>query len=46
MYYGKIPVLFTKSTGENPGVAAAVAIVVSVLVGLVMHVISRNRNYA
>ncbi|MEZ4647262.1 MAG: sodium:solute symporter [Candidatus Eisenbacteria bacterium] len=33
MYYGKIAVPGTLATGENPGVAAAVAILVSVLVG-------------
>jgi sodium/pantothenate symporter len=37
IYYGKIPVPFTLATGENPGVAAAVAIVVSVLVGGMLY---------
>lgn len=31
MYYGMLPVPFTKATGENPGVAAAVAIVLSLI---------------
>ena len=34
MYYGQLPVPFTSADGENPGVAAAVAIVMSVIVGL------------
>jgi sodium/pantothenate symporter len=33
MYYGKVGVPATSATGENPGVAAAVAICASVLVG-------------
>ena len=33
MYYGKLAVPGTSATGENPGVAAAVAILASVLVG-------------
>lgn len=31
MYYGQLPVPFTNATGENPGVAAATAIVLSVI---------------
>ena len=31
MYYGMLPVPFTKATGENPGVAAAVAIIFSLV---------------
>lgn len=31
MYYAMLPIPFSKATGENPGVAAAVAIVLSVL---------------
>ncbi|KAA0259732.1 MAG: sodium:solute symporter [Chlorobiota bacterium] len=37
MYYGKLTVPFTVATGENPGVAAAVAIMISVVVGFVIH---------
>ncbi|MEX2477001.1 MAG: hypothetical protein WD357_01100 [Gracilimonas sp.] len=33
MYYAMLPVPFTKATGENPGVAAAVAIIFGVIVG-------------
>lgn len=44
MYYGKIAVPFTKSTGENPGVAAAVAIVLSVLVGWIIYQIARKKS--
>jgi sodium/pantothenate symporter len=36
MYYGKLPVPFTQSTGENPGVAAAVAISASLLCGFLV----------
>jgi sodium/pantothenate symporter len=35
MYYGKLPVPLTSATGENPGVAAAVALCISVLTGWV-----------
>jgi len=37
MYFGKIGVPFTVSTGENPGVAAAVAIFLSFTVGVIIH---------
>ncbi|AXJ00015.1 sodium/pantothenate symporter [Cyclonatronum proteinivorum] len=37
IYYGQIAIPFTKATGENPGVAAAVAIVCSVLAGAVVY---------
>ncbi len=33
MYYGQLPVPFTQATGENPGVAAAVAIVAAMITG-------------
>jgi len=33
MYYGKIHVPFTQATGENPGVAAAMAIIASLCIG-------------
>lgn len=33
LYYGKISIPFTKSSGENPGVAACVAIITSLIVG-------------
>ena len=46
MYYGKLPVMFTQSTGENPGVAAAVAISCSVVVGLVLHFLRRQPENA
>ena len=36
MYYGKLPVPGTAATGENPGVAAAVAILASLAVGAVV----------
>lgn len=43
MYYGKLGVPFTIATGENPGVAAAVAIMASVLVGGAIVFFDRNR---
>lgn len=33
MYYGQLPLPFTAATGENPGVAAATAIVAALIVG-------------
>ena len=33
LYYGKISIPFTKSSGENPGVAACVAIITSLIIG-------------
>ncbi|MFC1852321.1 sodium/pantothenate symporter [candidate division CSSED10-310 bacterium] len=42
MYYGKLPVPLTKATGENPGVAAAVAIMSSVLIGWLVLVLKRK----
>jgi Na+/pantothenate symporter len=45
MYYGKIGVPGTLATGENPGVAAAVAILASLLVaGFVALVAGRGRD--
>lgn len=35
MYYGKLGVPFTQASGENPGVAACIAILVSLLVGFI-----------
>lgn len=43
MYYGTIPVPGTAATGENPGVAAAMAIVASLLVGAIAHATGRRR---
>lgn len=37
MYYGQLPLPFTLATGENPGVAAATAIVASLLVGVTVQ---------
>lgn len=42
MYYGKISVPFTLATGENPGVAAAIAIVFSLLVGAVIFQLKKE----
>jgi len=44
MYYGKLGVPFAKSTGENPGVAAAVAILSSILVGGIFYIISEKKQ--
>ncbi len=37
MYYGKLAVPYTLSTGENPGVAAAIAISASLLCGFIWY---------
>lgn len=37
IYYGQIAIPFTKATGENPGIAAAVAIVSSVFAGAAVY---------
>jgi len=42
MYYGKIAVPYTLATGENPGVAAAVAIVLSLVVGSIIFQIKKE----
>ena len=44
MYYGKVGVPGTSATGENPGVAAAVAILVSVLVGAIGLMVGMRRG--
>lgn len=44
MYYGKVAVPLTRATGENPGVAAAVAIVLSVAVGWATYLLSGRRR--
>ncbi|NOX17219.1 MAG: sodium:solute symporter [Chlorobi bacterium] len=45
MYYGKIAVPFTKSTGENPGVAAATAIIVSLLIAGSIYLFDKKAEY-
>lgn len=42
MYYGKLGVPFTQANGENPGVAACIAILVSLLVGFISLRISKR----
>ncbi len=37
MYYAMLPVPFTQATGENPGVAAAIAILSGVVVGFAIY---------
>ncbi len=46
MYYGKINVPFTAATGENPGVAACIAIVISIIVGLITLKFSKVKQNA
>lgn len=41
MYYGKIAIPFSAATGENPGVAAAVAIIAAALVGAAVQRLTR-----
>ncbi len=44
MYYAMLPVPFTQATGENPGVAAAVAIVLSVIAGGTVYLLKRDKT--
>jgi sodium/pantothenate symporter len=44
MYYGKVAVPFTKSSGENPAVAAAVAISVAALTGWILYRLFREKQ--
>jgi len=46
MYYGKLGVPFTKATGENPGVAASMAIIASVIVGFTVYYFTREKDAA
>ncbi len=43
-FYGQIKVPFSVATGENPGVAAAMAILSSLIVGAVIHLIQRRKS--
>jgi sodium/pantothenate symporter len=43
-YYGKIAIPFSKATGENPGVAAAVAILSSLVVGYIVFISLRRKD--
>jgi sodium/pantothenate symporter len=43
-YYGKIGVPFTKATGENPGVAAAMAIITSLIIGFLFYTLFKEKN--
>tara|TARA_Y100001935_G_scaffold255672_1_gene271324 strand:- start:148769 stop:150307 length:1539 start_codon:yes stop_codon:yes gene_type:complete len=42
MYYGQLSIPFTKATGENPGVAAATAIVLSVLTAFLISTLTKK----
>ena len=44
MYYGKLGLPLTISTGENPGVAAATAVVASLLIGYLLHTFQMRRK--
>lgn len=44
MYYGELPVPGTAATGENPGVAAAVAILASLAIATVIALTGRSRD--
>ena len=46
MYYGKLPVPGTAATGENPGVAAAVAILASLALATVIALTGRGNRDA
>jgi sodium/pantothenate symporter len=43
-YYGQIKVPFTVATGENPGVAAAMAILTSLVVGGFIYLSTRRKQ--
>ncbi len=43
-YYGKVAVPFTKATGENPGVAGAMAISASLIVGGIIYLSVRRKS--
>lgn len=43
-FYGQIKVPFSVATGENPGVAAAMAILSSVFVGVLIHLVQRRKS--
>ena len=45
MYYAKFPIPFSKATGENPGVAAATGIVLSLLLALLLKLIYERKSY-
>jgi len=45
-YYGQLAVPFTKATGENPGVAASMAILTSIFVGLILYQILKRKKLA
>ena len=44
MYYGQLAVPGTAATGENPGVAAAIAILASVVVGTLVQKVGGGRR--
>ncbi len=45
MYYGKLAIPFSKATGENPGVAAATAIVAALFTAFILFLFLRDKKY-
>ncbi len=45
MYYGKLGVPFTQANGENPGVAACIAILTSLIVGFFTLKLSKRSTH-
>jgi len=43
-YYGQLSVPFTNATGENPGVAGAMAILSSIIVGVITYTITMRKK--
>ncbi len=46
MYYGKLGIPFSVATGENPGVAACVAIIMSLIMGDIIYRWSKRGSHA
>lgn len=44
MYYGKVAIPFARSSGENPAVAAATAILAAVATGSILYLIFREKQ--
>lgn len=44
MFYLNIKVPFTAASGQNPGVSAAVAIIISVLTALIIYIVTGKKN--
>lgn len=44
MYYGNIRIPYSKATGENPGVSATVAILLSLLIGIFLYQFLKHKT--